>query len=268
MSGFGLDAWGLGLFGGSGATPMALQSAVATGDRTVLVGFTVAPLQNSSIGLGDALNPASWVLLRMDTLVSFSVMSVRKVSDVLFELMTLEKFGDALITHRIDASAITDPSGVPIANPKTEDWPGCTAFKAALVPTGDVDIASIQLSDTALAGVLRVSPSSGDYETESGVKLLQKLIIRRLTTSPGSFYHLPGYGLGIQTKEPLLTSDLVSLKGEIERQVAREPEFAAVQAILTFKDNGELSLNIKAKLLKNNQQVTVPIPVKATGIQF
>jgi len=78
----------------------------------------------------------------------------------------------------------------------------------------------------------------GDYEEDSGISLIKKLIIRRLLTPKGGFFHLPDYGLGFAVKEPINPTRLVELKTDIERQCKLEPEIGSVSAVISVGSDG------------------------------
>ena len=80
---------------------------------------------------------------------------------------------------------------------------------------------------------------------------------RRLMTTPGGFFHLPNYGLGIRLKESLITTDLVKLRTEVQRQILLEPEFDSAQVAIALASNGVLTLTVKAILSTTQQQVVI-----------
>ena len=53
----------------------------------------------------------------------------------------------------------------------------------------------------AIGGSLRIG-ADGDYVADEGTELMKKLILRRLLTPKGAFFHLPDYGYGLAVKEP------------------------------------------------------------------
>lgn len=263
MSGYGTIPYGLGLYGLGGAGPLSVVSAQASSERTVVVTLTRPPLQSSSIGTGDATNPASWSITRADDGTVFHVLSARVLGDPSqVEIYTLEKFFEFSILHLVSCPGLLDQTGALILLPSSATFAGCRAVPqiSAAARGESTDLANPQTSENDTAGVYHVD-SSGDYKDVSGIPYLQKLIIRRLTTSPGGFFHLPSYGLGISVKSPLKTADMGKLKAQIELQLAREPEFSAVSVRVTLSNDGILTILVRALLSKTNQEVSVPIPV-------
>ena len=102
------------------------------------------------------------------------------------------------------------------------------------------------------AGTL-VLRAGGDYQTDTGPALLKKLILRRVTTPRGAFFHLPDYGLGLRVKEPLPTPELFKLKAELELQVKREPDVDAVAATVLYDRSGHLSVQLRVRTRKTGQ---------------
>lgn len=110
-------------------------------------------------------------------------------------------------------------------------------------------------------GTLEIE-SDGDYASMTGAELIKKLILRRLTTKPGDFFHLPNYGIGLREKEPLPVADLRKLAKAIELQVAQEPEVAAVKATLAYSASAAvLNVRVQAQLKTSGQQVAVAVAV-------
>jgi hypothetical protein len=107
----------------------------------------------------------------------------------------------------------------------------------------------------SIGGTL-VMDASGDYKLVSGAALLKKLILRRLTTRPGEFAHLPNYGLGFAVKEPLRDSDLIALRGDVEAQVLLEPDVATANVLLSFNNaEGIVVCRIRATMRSTGETV-------------
>ncbi len=115
---------------------------------------------------------------------------------------------------------------------------------------------------TGELGSTLVIDSGGDYTSMSGPEFIKKLILRRLTTKPGEFFHLPNYGLGLKEKEPLPVNNLRALAKAIEQQVAQEPEVGAVKATLSYAANASiLYVKVQVQLRQTGQQLVVPMAV-------
>ena len=97
----------------------------------------------------------------------------------------------------------------------------------------------------------------GDYLLEEGENLVRKLIIRRLITRPGEFFHLPDYGIGLRIKEPL-PGQIASLKKQIEQQAELEPEVESAVASLSFS-NSILIIQLRVRLLQTGADIEIGI---------
>ncbi len=240
---------------------LSIANAFADSERTIQVQFSTAPLAASSIGPGDALNPQSYSLQRNDNLFNYVVMAVKQIDSMTFQLYLLQKLSSYLVIQTLDASKVVDPSSSPIVNPTT--WPvnGCQAANPAPIQQGQVDLANLPTSDQSVAGTLVVS-SAGDYVTQGGNDLLKKLVIRRITTTPGEFFYMSNYGLGVKVKSSISSSDLSTLKKKIQQQILQEPEFSAAKVSLTLNNDNSLICQLVLTLAKTNQQI--PLQITAT----
>ena len=268
FAGYGRDPWGLSPWGASAlGDGIHLVSAVALSTREVQVTLSGLALAEAQTAPGDALNPATWVLQRLDTMEYLNVVAVRPASPTAYILTTVQEFGAADVTHRVSSTTLLDPSGILLAPPRAADYLGILAADKA---TQDAmiarrqaisrDIANPQLPPPGglLAGTLIVN-AAGDYEMEAGTPLVKKLILRRLTSSPGDFFHLPEYGIGFKVKDPVPSSDLVKLRAAVELQVRREPEVQDVAATLYLQPGNVLYIQLKARL-RTGDVIDVGLP--------
>ena len=259
MPGWGTIPWGLGPWGFGSFSSLFIVDTYVLTERSVRVVLSKEPQTISPIVPHDALDPRNWVITRGDTGAAYTVMGVVMAAPQTVDIYTLQKWGDIFVTHTVDASALWDSSGAPIVLPFTDTFKGCVARKLSATAQGQVDLLNPQFGDAESVGGTLTITTSGDYAHESGVPYLRKLIIRRIVTDIGGFFHLDQYGLGLRAKQSTIGSDLQRLKGLIERQVALEPEFAAVRAKLSLTPTGILSITIKAKLAPSNEEVQVEI---------
>jgi len=268
--GWGRDGWGTSPWGASAAgTGIHVVSAVALSTREVQVVLSGSALAEAKTAPGDALNPETWMVQRLDTFDFLHVVSVRPVSPEVYVLTIVEEFGPVGATHRVSTATLKDPSGGLCVPPRSADFAGMLAADKAdqnamlerrrAVPR---DIANPQSPgpNGGLVSGLVVS-AGGDYELESGTVLVKKLILRRLMSTPGDFPHLPEYGIGFKVKEPMPAANLVKLKAEIELQVRREPEVQDVTAALYLNPGNVLYVQVRARLRSGDvMDVTLPAP--------
>jgi len=254
---------------------MEFTRVVAVSDRVVQVVLSVEPLHLASTGAGDALNPSTWSITVVSTGRVLTPIAVEMVDAFTYNILTLQSFASALVDMQLATSTLLDSNSVP--------FPALSAtFKGAYASndaTHDTRTAAsgYALSDLAnkptaiqdyVGGTLQIS-SAGDYVTQSGPELLQKLIIRRVVSKPGDFFHLPKYGVGLREKEPLPVVDLRKLAKAIEMQVAEEPEVAEVKASLSYAASaGTLNIGVKVRMRTTGQQVAVAMAVPTGVVQL
>lgn len=273
--GWGFDDYGLLPYGDAAASIGAsISSARAISTRQVTVTVNGLVQDNSFFLPGDALNPATWTVQRLDTSEFLHVVGVEQTGTYEYTLLCLEEFGEVSVTHRVATATLLDTSGALINTPRQADFAGI--LDKAKSSTAEVlgqrrvasrDFANAQVPMAAYeAGTLQVD-GSGDYVLESGPSLVRKLILRRLMSAPGDFFHLPTYGLGLRVKEPVPAADLGRLKASIEAQVAREPEVETARATLTLDaGTGVLSVSVRAQLRKSGEQVDVGFETGPGGL--
>lgn len=270
---WGLGLWGLGPFG-SLSSAISVASALASSTNTVRVTLTNLPQEIDATANGDVLNTATWLVTRLDTGQVFTVLQVRPFDEpYTFELDLLEPLGNYRITHRVQSSTLLSSAGILISAPKSADFAGVVVSVAPPLSTPQRSYTSVDLANPpapqgldSLGGTLIIDANS-DYRNEDGASLLRKLIIRRLVTVPGEFFHLPTYGVGITVKEPLRGGDIIKLQKLIEQQVLLEPDVESVQAQVSLsRSSGILTLKIKALQRKNGEAVEIGLQVPPPGV--
>lgn len=136
---------------------------------------------------------------------------------------------------------------------------GAIAIDAPQSPArlaGIVDLANPQLSiDAGNLGLSTLggmqADASGDLASDYGIHSLRKRIIRRLTTQPGSFFHLPTYGAAPKVKGLLRADDAKRLELRFRAQILQEPDVAdaLVRVVLSAVATNVLSVYVRATLL-------------------
>lgn len=273
--GWGFDDYGLLPYGDAVTSIGAsIVSARAVSTHQVDV-MTLGLVQDTGFFLaGDALNPTTWTVQRLDTGEFFHVVAVEQVGTYEYRLLCLEAFGNITVTHRVATSTLKDDSGNLINTPREADFAGILdkattsiAERMAGRRVASRDYANLQVPSTVFqAGTLQVN-GAGDYELESGAPLVKKLLLRRLMAKAGDFFHLPTYGLGLREKEPVPAADLGRLKASIEAQALKEPEVQAAAATLVLEAAaGILRVSVRAQLRKSGEQVEVGLALGAGGL--
>ena len=269
--GWGLDPYGTGPYGSSTAgVGIHVVSALAISTNEVQVTLSGNARHLSPNGAGDALNPATWAVTRVDTAANLPVVAVRPVTPAIYVLTTIDPFGPCTSLHTVLTNTLVDAGGSTLVPPRTASFYGVIDAslnenllmgKSRSIAV-DIDNPQTPNATPDTSGGTLVINSSGDYDSVQGADLVRKLIIRRLSTRPGEFFHLPTYGLDLQVKEPIHSADLVQLKAQIDAQVRREPEVQDVSATLVATSDGVVTATIKARL-KTGLPVTATVPLNA-----
>ena len=87
----------------------------------------------------------------------------------------------------------------------------------------------------------------GDIRNDTGREYLRKRIYRRLSTTPGGFFHLPNYGLRPEDKELVTLTTLRRLQNNIEAQVLEEPDVLSVSATLARLAPGVIAVLLRVR---------------------
>ena len=270
LLGWGLDPYGIGPFGSPGfAEGMSILSAVAMNTHEVRVYLTSEPTHSSVVAPGDALNPATWTVQRLDGPTYLDVMAVVEYSSTVFGVQTMQAFGPASVMHEVSSVTLLDVGGGIIMPPRKAQFVGLIAdtdadVNSRLAKRGALtqDVAnppSPQSAPDVFGGTLVVG-SAGDYDTVTGSELVKKLIVRRLMTNRGEFFHLPDYGVDFRVKEPVQPGSLRQLKSAVERQILKEAEVSAASATLFLDVNNVLTIAIKATLRPTGEQLQFSLP--------
>lgn len=256
LSGWGLGSWGTSPWGTGGASPfLTLVSARPSTVRSVLVELSLAPTARSPLGVGDATNPRTWLLTRGDTGEVIPVYAARMVTATEVELLLMEPVGDFHVTHTVSTDTLLAANGDPINYPRSAAFPGLGFAPASKATPVVLDVRENQIAGEEFANSLVVN-TAGDYELEGGIPLLRKKILRRLTSTPGDWAHMPTYGAGLQVKQPLATRQLPSIGAAFERQVELEPEVDAAKVSLEYiptADGGILRVTIVVRTRKGEE---------------
>jgi len=266
--GWGLEDEGILPYGDAASGIGAyLKKADVLSTREVLVEVSNLVQDNSPFLAGDAMNPATWQVQRLDTLDFLHVVGVTQAATFKYVLLCMEEFGSVAVTHRVSTSTLLDVSGAPLNTPRRQDFLGILDEDKASVEAvlakqrlASRDIANPHgptEEEGFFAGTLQLD-GAGDYRLETGAALVKKLILRRLISRPRDFFHLPQYGIGLRVKEPIPAADLGRLKTDIEAQCRMEPEVSDVRATLT-QDAARnfLVVRIKATLKKTGESIEI-----------
>jgi hypothetical protein len=252
---------------------LSVVNVMPQDSRRVRVHLTEAPQAVSPALLGDATNIDVWSFTNTRTLEATIVLTAQYVGIDLSTYPSVDLFLAKAMDARPNRYEATCPTllsalGVLIVPPTSAQCYGL-GVKNPQEEVGQVvpfDLANRPSpSSSTVGGTLVIGPN-GDYTSESGVSLLKKLILRRLTTSLGGFFHLPEYGIGLEDKVLVHDSDLPRLKRQIEHQIAREPDISEASVQLTWNPSlGILEAGVSGYMVQSGMPFSVSTNIEAAS---
>lgn len=270
MSGWGSGAYGASLWGTGFSNSSDVIATLYPVAANVLRVELAVLAETDPEKVGSAMDPNVWIVTRLDTSKRLYVLTVAQVEASVFDLYLNAPLGSFNTTHRLETSTLRDAAGAVLAATSAE-CPGALERDLATVDRRiarrrqalvDLRSAPVPMLDM-VGGTLQIA-ATGDYERESGVSLVRKLILRRLMTTPGEFAHLPQYGLGFKVKEPLPIRNAATLQKKIHEQVMKEPEIESAKVSLTlYRQQNTVVVQIAARLRKTGAQFSMDVPLPA-----
>jgi len=266
MTSFGTGPWGTGSYGV--ATTLTVTHAYVINTHEVVVVLSKPPLDRLALLPGDVRNILSWELM-LQTATTIEILEIAEIrpykGPLEWAVRSAMRLPDANHLGRITATTLKDAAGNITGLPNYADFIGVTEHavstptaKAAARGAGARDLSNLPTptigGESNLSGTLTIR--GGDYALVEGPALLKKLIIRRLTTTPGDFFHLPNYGAGLRVKEPIPAGDLVRFRARLERELLREPDIDSVTTSVTQSQN-TLTVKVRARMSRTGQDVSV-----------
>lgn len=239
MSGeWGIGSWGLETWGTS--TELFLESAVARTTHSVMVTVSNLVMCSSPLAAGDALNPSTWSVFRDDNSYTWTVVGVQQVSDRRFILYLRTALQSVNRLHTVRSTTLLSSTGIALTSPYTLNFRGVLPATAVTEPGGLFDLQSTDI----LAGGLRTT-EAGAYARIYGDDVIRKMILRRLTTMPGSYFHIApqDFGQDLKCKELIRVSSLPALKARLDVEILKEPNVVAANTQLSLSGG---TLEIKA----------------------
>ncbi len=243
---FGLDFWGV-------DPTLYMQSAVATTTHSTTVTLSQPVRARSPISLGDALNPRTWTVTRVDNNQLFVVIGVLKVTARRFMLFLRTALSSYNRTHRVRATGLISATGVLISSPYEVDFRGVLPTTQINEREGPFDLRTTDI----IGGGLQTTEAGG-YARIYGDDVVRKMIYRRLSTMPGSYFHLATdeFGVGLKIKEVLRGSSLPALKVKIDQEILREPGVLGVSTTLSLS-NGVLQIKANVRTASGNTETII-----------
>lgn len=248
---YGLDAWGLDVWGVD--PTLRMESAVAATTHSVIVTTTTPTSQVSPIAPGDALNPRTWTVARDDDSVVFTPIGVLSLGDRRVQIFLRNSLQSWNREHKVGSTTLRSSMGHLVSSPYSLLFRGVLPTTAVNEPNVLFD-----LKTTDIIGGSLQTTEAGGYARIYGDDVIRKMIYRRLTTMPGSFFHIaPGdFGAGLKIKGILRASSLSALKARIQTEILKEPGVKEVNVGLTL-GNGVLSIAAKVRTQLGLTEVSV-----------
>lgn len=266
-NGWGTQQWGLDEWGGLEAN-LTVVRAYAISTNELVVVLSKPPMNVSGFVSGDVSNGGSWEVSIPSTNEVLQVAGIAPHQLPLqWVIRTLQRFPDTTKKVRVKATGLRDAGGNVVQLPNYADLDGVTEVVSPLTPPALTrrprakDLANVQapvIDETAIGGTLTVK--GGDYSLQDGPALYKKLILRRLVSRPGDFYHLPNYGAGLRVKEPIV-GGLVGQRALVEREVSRERDLTQVKVGL-IQDQNTVTVTVSAVVSTTGARVTTTLQAR------
>lgn len=248
---YGIGAWGLDYFGVDPS--LYLQTATAVTTHSVLVTASTTVRAVSPLAPGDALNPRSWAVTRVTGGLTYTVVGVLQVTDRRFQLFLRTPLSSVNYLHRVTATELRSSTGLLISAPYYAEFRGVLPTEAIVDRYRPFDLASTEI----VGGSLKTNEAGG-YVRVYGDDLIRKMVIRRLVTMPGAYFHIApsDFGQDLKIKEPLRVSSLSTMKVQIEEEIRKEP--GVIGALANLSLTGGI-LTIKARIQTDSGETEVTI---------
>ena len=270
---FGTTPWGSGGFGG-GSTAITVARAWATSTRTILVETSAAARAEDPFDDGDALNPTTWDVMRLDNGAEFTPIFVQPAGGLsMFTVTIMEVMGGDAVVHRIGSLTLLAATGALVTAPYQATFKGVVAAGTPVQlarPRPRVrDLRNPYRADPQTGDVTtRVLTAGGDYQTEIDAAVVRKGLVRRLTTPRGAIRHLPGYGLGFQPKSLIpMGGQREALRTEIETQAKQEPGVVRARADVSVFAAGML-IRVRARMVAAQLEVSLQRSADGTLVEI
>lgn len=265
---YGLSPYGLSPYGG--ITPnLFVVNAFPISTNTLRVTFSKEPQNISPQLVGDILNTRTWKIIRNDTNTGFNILYINKVNSQTWDVTVLEQFGTINIEHTVTLATLLDVGGSQIDSPNFILFKGILesakssndrkSSKRGFVLT-DIESPPAPSGLNSIGGVYVIR--GGDWNLHEGEKLIEKLIIRRITTPRGAFraIGLINYGLGLRVKEPLPAAEIVKFQADAINEIKQEPEVAEA-AVRVEQDKNAFTIFVAARLKAVDRPLSFSVPI-------
>ncbi|TAL42188.1 MAG: hypothetical protein EPN91_09025 [Salinibacterium sp.] len=253
---------------------LAFLQLTPAGSNLFRVFLSREPVHQSVLGPTDALNRLNWSLSVLSGFATIPV--IEQVENAQPQAtLSVSTPGAWSIDLRVDRPILLLAIYQVVANPNLLAADGsqlaASPSDRASAPGIMPPISRVPVKpQTTLQGVdLRYDTFAGtfvldaktDIDVQMGLDAVKKRVIRRLISTPGGFYHLRDYGVGLRNKEVYRTTQLSTLQTRVKQQVLQESEIldAKVQVSLVAQNTLVVSLTAKTQTGAGfEMQVTAP----------
>ncbi len=248
----------IGIDGGYYTSPVTFKilAVNAIQNNIVDVDFSMPPLARNSNDTADVLNTSNWILkdssnntipIAMISVPAFTGLqnnqgivagaNLQNVKLGLSAFITTSVPLFAGINYTLTASpSLKNINGNIISGNLVWTFQGLYASE---VVTYLINLIGNDLSYDFVGNDINAT-SDGDWDTQTGVEQVKKKILRRLTTKPGGFFHIPNFGIAIPSKTLLLPSKVLKMQKDVKRQILQEPGVTDANVSITSDNNGNL----------------------------
>lgn len=250
---YGTELWGLDLYGST--FTFEARSAVAASTHSVYVTFSMPVRAVSPLSVGDALRNSTWAITGVGFTDTKSIVAVRIIGDRRVELVCSTPFKSSNYVYKVSFTELMNSSRVYISPPYDLEFRGVVQEDHRQnEPLRHFDLKN----DAGLLGGSMNVTAGGTYERVYGEDLIRKMVYRRLTTMPGSFFHLnkDDFGIGLKSKELLRISAIPTLKRRIEDEINKEPNVLSSTATIELS-GGNLSIKLNVRTDQGLYEVIV-----------
>jgi hypothetical protein len=241
-----------------------IVQASAIQNNIIDVDFNVPPLAINPNNANDALNPANWALSdSMGNKIFIASISVpifnpalqtnngissgsnlTNIKNGLSLFLTTASALSASTTYTLTASSnLQDQNGTIITGTLVWTFAGLYSTEVVTYITNLIgnDLSYDFINNDITATI------DGDWDVMTGIPQIKKKILRRLTTAPGAFFHLPNFGVSIPSKTMLLPSKILKMQKDLRRQIVQEPGVVDANVTITSNSDGNLFVSAVVK---------------------
>lgn len=246
-------------FGAGG--PLYVVRALPVTGRTVRVVFDEAPVFRSPAGPYDAMNPSLY-FFSVDAGTATAPVATVVDPDLVEGPARGVGNGGAVdergvdvavdraliqgITYRVEVRDVRSTFSGILGSPYSQPFPGVVPLRETRLTPRGRPRTNVDFKNDPFLGSWSAD-DSGDVAVQDAASGFRKRVLRRLMTFRDSFAFLKGYGVQARLKELAGLAEVAALKVDIERQIKREPETAAVSVDCSISAMNILTVSLRVR---------------------